>query len=137
MTYVESQLEFLADIDRYKTQRPFIFTPSQHLEQKFDVRSCVLNTIELELKTVNLHDIRGQEGEFELDEVGFEVVDNTSQYGDFQSLMQSTESRAKYRDETQDFLRDHFGAEEVVCYSVKASNSRIPLLLVFFCLKKL
>ncbi|KAI0199459.1 hypothetical protein F4808DRAFT_461780 [Astrocystis sublimbata] len=123
MPDVDSQLEFLSENELYKTQRPFIFTPSQQSEHKVDTRPSVLNTIELGFEAVKLQDIRGREHQFVLKECGFEIANHESEFADFRSLTESREARAKYHDETEDFLRKRFNAIDVICYSIKLRHN--------------
>ncbi len=123
MPDVKSQLEFLEDLDLYKTQRPFLFTPSRNLEAKVDVTPETLNTINLSWEPVVIRDIRGHEASYSLGESGFETVKFTPTNSDFSSFA-SRETRQAYMAETEDFLKARFNACAVVCYSAKVSLCR-------------
>ncbi|KAJ4263559.1 hypothetical protein NW762_006378 [Fusarium torreyae] len=124
MPDVLSKLEFLANDELYKTQRPYIFTPGQHLEEKMDVRPSTLNTIKLEHQNVTICDIRGEKcHDFNLENAGFEVVKNASTCNDFQSLIDSNKMRENARAETEMFLKRRFNAEDVVCYGFKLRHN--------------
>ncbi|KAK3191053.1 hypothetical protein K4F52_003003 [Lecanicillium sp. MT-2017a] len=123
MPDVASNLEFLVDADRYKNERPYIYTPRQQAEDKMDTSRATLNTIDLELKPVTFRDIRGKEDHVGLEKVGFEVASHDTKHGDFASLIESKGTREMYRQETAEFLKARYNAEDVVCYSVKVSSS--------------
>lgn len=121
MPDIQSQLEFLSDLDLYKTQRPFLFTPSRHLEGMVDVTPKTLNTINLGWKPIVFRDIRGHEASYSLGEAGFETVKFLPANSEFDSFS-SKETRQAYMAETEDFLKARFNANEVICYNVKVSS---------------
>ncbi|KAF4418502.1 hypothetical protein F53441_14476 [Fusarium austroafricanum] len=116
MTTVQSTLDFLADLDIYKTQRPFVFTPGQEFERLIDTREEKLNTIHLSNEQVTLYDIRGKDG-FSLQESGFEVVPNETRNSSLDFMPEA--ARDDYARETEEFWMKHLGAEYAFCYNVK------------------
>ncbi|TPX14160.1 uncharacterized protein E0L32_000554 [Thyridium curvatum] len=116
MLDVQSKLEFLADLDLYKTQRPFIFTPGQDSEKQIDTGEHNLNTVELQYETVTLLDIRHEPG-YKMQECGFELVANEMQNTGLNFLEES--ARNQYACETEEFWVKHLNAEYALCYDVK------------------
>lgn len=123
MPDVQSKLEFLADLDLYKTQRPFIFTPTpgQDSEKQIDTGEHNLNTVELQYETVTLLDIRHEPG-YKMQECGFELVANEMQNTGLDFLEES--ARNQYACKTEEFWVKHLNAEYALCYDVKVG---IPL----------
>ena len=124
MLEVQSTLDFLADLDLYKTERPFVFTPSQEFEEKVSTSEAVLNTVELDPEVVTLRDIRGQK-DFSLSESGFELVRNESlaTAKEFSEI----EARDDYARQTEKFWMKHLNAEYVLTYNVKVSGTHYGL----------
>lgn len=116
MTNVQSRLDFLADLDLYQTQRPFVFTPGQEFERLIDTQEEKLNTIHLSNEEVTLYDIRGKDG-FSLQESGFEVVLDETRNSSLDFMPE--DARDDYARETEEFWMKHLGAEYVFCYNVK------------------
>ncbi|KAK4183192.1 hypothetical protein QBC35DRAFT_535907 [Podospora australis] len=121
MTEVSSTLEFLQNIDLCKTQRPYVFTPSQNDEKLLDTTEENLNTIRLAFEEVNLRDIRGYQDEFCLQKAGFEVVENKPLHDDLDTVTKE-ETRYAYAKDTEKFWMNHLNADYVFCYNVKAPS---------------
>ncbi|KAK7413118.1 hypothetical protein QQX98_008004 [Neonectria punicea] len=120
MPDVHSQLDFLADLDLYKTQRPFVFTPGQEFEQKLDTAEDNLNTVQIAYEDVLLEDIRDKPG-YVLDECGFELVQNETRNDGLSFLEQG--ARDDYARETEEFWVKQLGAEYALCYNVKLRHN--------------
>lgn len=121
MPDVQSKLEFLADLDLYKTQRPFNFVPEQDFEKQIDAGEHNLNSVELQYEIVTLRDIRHEPG-YKMQECGFELVANEMQNTGLNFLEES--ARNQYACETKEFWVKHLNAEYALCYDVKVG---IPL----------
>ncbi|KAI1130214.1 hypothetical protein F5Y10DRAFT_276210 [Nemania abortiva] len=116
MPDVTSKLDFLADLDLYKTERPFVFTPGQEFEEKLDTGEENLNTVQLEWADVLLKDIRGKE-KYSLGDNGFEVAKNETRNLSLDFLENS--AREDYARETEEFWTSYLNAEYTLCYNVK------------------
>lgn len=120
MPDVHATLEFLANTDLYRTQRPFIFTPSQDYEDTIDTSREALITVELREVDVEICDIRGLK-DYSLDSCGFEVVEHDTSNSQLDFMEES--KRNAYCLETEIFLKDRFAADCVICYNVKVCLS--------------
>jgi hypothetical protein len=122
---ISATLEFLEDLDLYKTERPYILTPHGHgLDHLGDSKNGQsLNTVRLINGEVVVRDIRGLgQDNFTLQGAGFEVVNDETCNKTLDFM--SEEARKDYGRETEEFWKKKLGAEYVLTYNVRVSGSR-------------
>jgi hypothetical protein len=120
---VSATLEFLEDLELYKTERPYILTPHGHgLDHLGDSKNGQsLNTVRLINGEVVVRDIRGAgQGSFTLQEAGFEVVNDETRNKTLDFMFE--EARKDYGRETEEFWKRKLGAEFVLTYNVRVSG---------------
>jgi len=113
MPDVTASVEFLAaDHPRYEREKPYWALLREG--QSFGP-GIPTNNMEFESHDVVIRDMRGREADFQLDDCGFQVV----QHEPSTLKLEDVESCENYQKETEEFLRRHFGAEEVACYGLR------------------
>jgi hypothetical protein len=122
MGSVTTTLEFLADLPIYKTEQPFQVIPSPDWPE---IEPTSLSNIKLHQGSVIIHDLRDQDEQFTLDTAGFEFTHNEPQSLDFSS----TEALEQYNRNTEDFMKEHFGAVFVRCFARAVSIAIRPMFL--------
>jgi hypothetical protein len=112
MPDISTSIEHLADLELYKTEKPYAVI----LRQSDWNESIVTNNLQFELhNNVVVKDIRGRENEFALDTHGFAIMHHRSSLSQFETW----DDVRYYQKETQQFLTKLFDAERVVTYDVK------------------
>lgn len=110
MPAVQSDLEYLQDI--YQVDKPYwrFKIPANGFDPDKDRQS----NLEFEWhKNIEIQDIRDCKLKPTLDEFGFEVLDHESKVLD----LETEDQVFAYRAETEQFLKDTFGAVFVKCYN--------------------
>jgi hypothetical protein len=111
MATVAVRLDFLAKSSLYKTEKPYLLLPSP--EQNLDPDVDRLSNLEFEAHDgIVVENMRSTSPK--LDVFGFEYLQHTFAVDHFDQ-----ESHIEdYRAETQQMLRERFGAEKVVTYDI-------------------
>ncbi|KAK0624007.1 hypothetical protein B0T14DRAFT_517387 [Immersiella caudata] len=117
---ISATLEFLEDLELYKTERPYILTPHGHgLDHLGDSKNGQsLNTVRLINGEVVVRDIRGLgQDKFTLQDAGFGIVNNETRNKTLDFM--SEEARKDYGRETEEFWKKELEAEYVLTYNVR------------------
>jgi hypothetical protein len=113
-----ADIEFLADLPIYQTEKPYFCLLSP--EQKIDFDKVPLDNLEFEKHAgINVEDIR-EHPELCLDDCGFEYFQHQSAVGQF---TQPAEVDA-YKRETEDLLRERFAAAKVSTYELRLRKNQ-------------
>lgn len=114
MTTLTTNTEHLADLELYKTQKPyFIFWSPE------DVGPRPIPTTNMELETHEgtiIHDVRGREADFSIERHSFEIHAHQS---DVSLPLDSELSVNNYRHETEELHKQRFDAEFVYCFETR------------------
>ena len=112
MSYVETNLEYLARIPLYDDEKPFLALT--RLEDGRDPDQERLANLFYETHAVKITDIRSC-GDFRIDEAGFQVLKHPSSVRSLKDIpgMQS------YKTETEQLLTGFFKAVRVVCWDFR------------------
>jgi len=114
MATLKGEMDFLADLPLYKTQKPYLILPK--VEDGWAVDDPRLTNLKWISYRVPIHDMRG--GDFNLDTAGFQQVDHESANLVFDTIA----SKEAYMLETEAMLRDLLKAEFVKCYDSVVTN---------------
>lgn len=107
-----TSIEHLADLELYKTEKPYAVI----LRQCDWNESIVTNNLKFEIfDDIVVKDVRGREKEFTLDTNGFTIMHHKSSIARYETW---DDVRA-YKRETEESLKNWFDAEHVVTYDVK------------------
>lgn len=113
MPNITATIEYLADLPKYKTEKPYSALLSNG--QEFFAKGARLDNIEFTYPECTIKDVRG-DVEFTIDKCGFQIHSQTSQnLSDFKTMEQID----VYRKEQADFLRTELGAVFVNTYDVR------------------
>lgn len=125
-TEIIAPLSFLADLPRYKKEKPFyalLRAPSNSNDRVTthgDTKAADRNhNLEFDLNQVPLTNIRGLEDEYQLEQCGFEIMNQPTAFGE--DLMTSSDAIKGYRIETETILKQRFGAMYVGCFECRVS----------------
>ncbi|KAJ5729082.1 uncharacterized protein N7483_003590 [Penicillium malachiteum] len=107
-----TSIDYLADLELYKTEKPYavVVSPENH-DESIETNNLVFESRE----GLTITDIRGHENDISLETSGFTVTPNKSQLSNVESW---DEIRA-YQKETEQFLKDWFQADSVFCFDLK------------------
>ena len=121
MPDIQANLEFLADIPLYETEKPYLaLVPPR---PGFDPNTERMDNLEWETHSgIAITDIRGQSDTLTIDKCGFQVMQHSTRVTEFD---RAEELRA-YREETEALLRDTLQASYVLCYDLKVSIRLAP-----------
>jgi len=117
MPDISTSVEHLADLELYKTEKPYavILRLSDWNE------SIVTNNLQFKRhENIIVKDIRGKENEFTLDTQGFTILQHKSSLSQFETW----DAIRSYQKETEEFLTNWFAAEQVVTYDVKLRENK-------------
>lgn len=115
MPNLVTTIEHLADLELYKTEKPYCILASSE-----DIPDGVpSNNLVFKRHNALVRDIRGYEDEYALDKSGFTSLNHTTRVTDFQSL----EGLKQYQEETQEFLERYFDADCVVTWDIKLRDN--------------
>lgn len=105
---VRSKLRFIRPLDRYLTEKPFRFGFSVK-----SIENIEETNIEYEEVEVQIHDLRGREGSFDIEKNGFEIIRHKSLLciSDFQS---HDMIEREYIPEVTELFQERFNAQKVV-----------------------
>jgi hypothetical protein len=114
MPDVESELHFLADIPRYKEEKPYnvILAAEAPLPTESELP---LSNIEPEPHPVFIKDFRDHVQDMTVREHGFQLIGHTTKAG----FDRNWETIAAYRAETEAMLKKSFDADFVLCWDYK------------------
>ena len=113
-----AEIEFLADLPIYSTEKPYLCLLSP--DQKIDPDNVRLDNLEFEKHSnINVEDIR-EHSELCLDECGFEYVQHKSAISEF-TIPADVDA---YKRETEGLLRDRFGAVKVLTYELRLRKNQ-------------
>jgi hypothetical protein len=117
---VQVNLEFLKPLDKYKTEKPYrLFVGLPDASDDFPVTNC-----ETEEFCVSLHDIRGRENNYNLDEHGFQCIRYThafSSWDDAESI------DTQYLPQVEKSIRENIpDARRVVVYNWRVNKTILP-----------
>jgi hypothetical protein len=116
MPDITASVEFIAaDHPRYDKEKPYWALLREGQSFGPGIPS---NNMEFESHDVVIRDMRGHEADFQLDDCGFQVVQNEPST----LKLEDVESCERYQRETEEFLRIHFGAEDVSCYGLRVGK---------------
>jgi hypothetical protein len=111
MAKTQGQVRFLRRLDKWTAEKPFfIFSQPDR-----DENPANLTNLEFQTELLEITDIRGQEGDFKLDECGFKVVHHPPALVDFTTL----DDVAQYQKDVQSILTTLFNAEHVLVWDFK------------------
>jgi len=123
MPDIESELHFLADIPRYKEEKPYNVILAAETPLPTD-SELPLSNIEPEARPVFIKDFRDHVQDMTVREHGFQLIHHTTKAGFDRTL----ETIATYRAETEAMLREAFDADFILCWDYKArTNDREEL----------
>jgi len=108
MPTVKATLKLFKPLDIHKDEKPFIC--------EFNVKGLPgarPTNVELEPHQVPIHDIRGFERQFTLDQNGFEIVQHETSLA-LEDFTSPSAIESRYLGECQELVRQHCGAKQVV-----------------------
>ena len=107
-----ASIDFLADLELYKQEKPFAALASPGVEVSDDQ----LNNLQWESHVdITIKDIRGRESEYPLERCGFQIVKHRAQTMTFTSK----EDIESYRRETESQLLELLGVTRVYCWEAR------------------
>jgi hypothetical protein len=113
-----AEIEFLADLPLYQTQKPYLYLPSP--EQQIDPDQVRLDNLEFEKHSnIKVEDIR-EHPELRLDDCGFEYFQHETAISKFTDPADVD----AYERETEDLLRDRFAAVKVLTYELRLRKNQ-------------
>ncbi len=108
-----ADIEFLADLPLYQTEKPYLCLLPP--EQGIDPDEVRLDNLEFEKQTnIKVEDIR-EHPELHIDACGFEYLQHQSKIAEFTE----TAHVDAYKRETEELLKDRFCATKVLTYEVR------------------
>lgn len=110
MAVVETQLEFLAPLPLYETEKPYCAT----YNQADQVARKDAQNLEWREYPTSIRDMR-QSPDVSLHKSGFEILECESKH----LPPRNSDEIELYRLETEAYLKDVLGAEAAVCYDVR------------------
>jgi len=114
MPDIQANLEFLANLPLYETEKPYLALVPPRPD--FDPDTERMDNLEWETHTdITITDIRGQIDILTIDKCGFQVMQHSTGVKEFDGVK---DLRA-YREETEALLRDTLQASYVLCYDLK------------------
>jgi hypothetical protein len=121
MPDIQANLEFLANLPLYETEKPYLALVPPRPD--FDPDTERMDNLEWETHTdITITDIRGQIDILTIDKCGFQVMQHSTGVKEFDGMK---DLRA-YREETEALLRDTLQASYVLCYDLKVRIRLIP-----------
>lgn len=114
MPAVQASLEYLQKLPLYDKEKPYwcFLTP----REGFDPDKQRVDNLEFEAhEDITIQDVRESGTRVSLDECGFQLILHNTKNLHFENA----EAVAKYRSETEDLLRNTFGAVYVACYDTR------------------
>ena len=119
MPDIKASLCFLADLDLYKTTKPYHVLLQPKNEGDPD-KNHKLHNLEWETHdAINITDVRDRGNDFTIEKAGFEVGHHVSKCLNFET----PDAIETYKRETEDYHRRRFGAIHVFCYEVRVVTS--------------
>ena len=113
-----AEIEFLADLPLYQTEKPYLCLLSP--EQKIDPDQVRLDNLEFEKHSnIKVEDIR-EHPELQLDDCGFEYFQHKTAISEFTNPADVD----AYKRETEDLLRDRFAAAKVLTYELRLRKNQ-------------
>jgi len=111
MPAVKASIEYLQNLDLYKTEKPYwCFLPPH---EGFDPDKQRVDNLEWEdHSNITIDDIRESQSQFKIDDCGFEVLNHNSTFSKFEK----PEDVKSYMRETEELLKQSMQAEHVHCY---------------------
>lgn len=114
MPNVKTDIEYLQNLPRYKTEKPYYLLKSP--DPNFDPDAQRLDNLEYETHSnILIQDMRDSPHDFTMEKNGFEVVSHQSTTLSFQSA----DDVKAHKAETEDLLRKQLGAVYVRCYELR------------------
>jgi hypothetical protein len=118
MPTISATIDFLADLPRYETEKPYFYLPGK--DEDIDPEDPRLNNLEFKSHhDIEVKDIR-EHPELELTKCGFAVVNHESSVNSF-NLLTDVET---YKSETQELLKNYFSADRVLTYEVRLRKNQ-------------
>ncbi|KGO70256.1 hypothetical protein PITC_020750 [Penicillium italicum] len=106
--------QYLKDLPRYATEKPFIY------ESNLSYDKPPVSNVEKEIRSVKLTNVRGNIGSFSCDEHGFMYMNHkTSVTFDGDKTQESLE----YIEETMSLLQEIFNTNHVISYDIRRRDS--------------
>jgi hypothetical protein len=113
-----AEIEFLADLPIYHTEKPYLCLLSP--DQKIDPDQVRLDNLEFENHSnIHVEDIR-EHPELRMEDCGFEYVRHKSAISEFASPSDVD----AYKRETEGLLRDRFAAVKVLTYELRLRKNQ-------------
>lgn len=112
MPDLTTSINYLADLELYKTEKPYacIISPSHSTE------NIETSNLEFEKRPgIHVTDIRGKESEYSVESSGFVVITHQTQL----ITVSTWDEIHEYKRETEEVLSKWFDAEVVFCFDVK------------------
>ena len=114
-----AEIDFLADLPIYQTEKPYLCLLSP--DQKIDPDQVRLDNLEFERHSnIKIEDIR-EHTELRIDDCGFEYVPYTSAISEFTDPADVD----SYKQETERLLEDRFKAEKVLTYELRLRKNQV------------
>jgi hypothetical protein len=113
-----AEIEFLADLPLYQTEKPYLCLLSP--EQKIDPDQVRLDNLEFEKHSnIKVEDLR-EHPELRLDDCGFEYIQHETAISEFTNPADVD----AYKRETESLLRDRFVAVRVLTYELRLRKNQ-------------
>ncbi|KAF2759931.1 hypothetical protein EJ05DRAFT_509607 [Pseudovirgaria hyperparasitica] len=120
MPDIVTSIEFIADLPLYKNEKPYQVLVSA---AEYD-SSVTTNNLKFEKRdSVLIRDVREQKEPFDLNEVGFTILNHQTSV----SEIKTNEEVAEYRSETQTYLKKLLDVECVYTFDVKLRDNGADL----------
>jgi hypothetical protein len=113
-----AEIEFLADLPLYQTEKPYLCLLSP--EQQIDPDQVRLDNLEFEKHSnIRIEDVR-EHPELRLDDCGFEYIQHKTAISEFTNPADVD----AYKRETEGLLRDRFAAVKVLTYELRLRKNQ-------------
>ena len=122
MPDIITSIVFLADIDLYKTTKPYHIL----LQAQENPNGRLLDNMKwITQDNIKITDIRDQDDEYTIEKTEFEIGYHMSKCLNFET----PNTVEEYKGEIEDFHRKRFGAVHVSCYEVRVRLSPPEILI--------
>jgi hypothetical protein len=119
MPDIKADLEYLADLPLYATEKPYLclLSPSDGFNPDTDRA----DNLEYELhRGIPLTDMRDR-ADIDIGSYGFQVLNHTSRFPDLESVCDVD----SYKRETEQLLQESLGATYVFCYDLRKRRNQV------------
>lgn len=124
MPSVHTTLDFLANLPRYETEKPFqAFPLADHLPA--DLEPSSLSNVEFHPQKVEIHDLRNG-GDFNLSTSGFQLITDKVTSAKIDTI----EAMEKYKADIEKIIYNIVGADFVKCFDCKRFRKKATMLLI-------